>query len=115
MVEPVTPIELLPGETNFLGLFSGDSLQFSIDWPWDATDETHQMLISDDPTGVAEHVLTDGHGLTVHAYAAGVTTVDVDVDSTILANAGTYYWQYKIDSVTQMFGRIETTEGLSAT
>lgn len=115
MVEAVDPIQLLPGEITFEGLFAGDVLNFTLTFPWDASASVHKMLISQSRTGEASDVLTAGDGLTVGSYSGGNTIVTVEVSDTILADPATYYWQYKIDGTTQFWGTIQTEEGLTET
>lgn len=110
MSEPVEPIELLPQEVTFLDLFAGDSLPFTLTFPWDASSSIHKLLIGDSPITVSD-VLSDGNGLTVGSYSGGETVVAVLIDGTILAEAQTYYWTYKIDNVTQFWGTIPTKAG----
>jgi len=111
--EPVEPISLLPQEVNFINIVSGDTLLFSLDFPEDNDTSIHELFIGTTKAGAAGWKLTSGDGLVVNAFDGTYTTVDVTVATTITETGGILFWQYKIDSVTQMYGRMEFDPGMS--
>jgi hypothetical protein len=115
--EPVDPISLLPQEVNFINVVSGDILTFSLDFPEDNHASVHELFIGTAKSGAAGWKLTNGDGLVVNPFGGTYTIVDVTVPTTItetVTETGSIlFWQYKVDSITQMYGRMEFDPGMS--